>query len=101
MFINLPSASRYFIQCVLLCSFFWQAFALAEDVSSPSIAQQAIEGKDWQYQVKINDSFAIIQRQYLNQYSDIDKLATYNNHPISKVLKPNQLLRIPVHLLKK
>lgn len=47
MFINLPSASRYFIQCVLLCSFFWQAFALAEDVSSPSIAQQAIEGKDW------------------------------------------------------
>lgn len=101
MFINLPSASRYFIQCVLLCSFFWQAFALAEDLSSPLIAQQAIEGKDWQYQVKINDSFAIIQRQYLNQYSDIDKLATYNNHPISKVFKPNQLLRIPVHLLKK
>lgn len=101
MFINLPTASRYFVRCLLFCSFFWQAFALAEDASSPTTARQVTEGKDWQYQVKTSDSYAIIQRQYLNQYSDIDKLAKYNDHPINKVLIPNQLLRIPLHLLKK
>lgn len=101
MFINLPTTSRYFVRCLLFCSFFWQAFALAEDASSPTTARQVTEGKDWQYQVKTNDSYAIIQRQYLNQYSDIDKLAKYNDHPINKVLIPNQLLRIPLHLLKK
>lgn len=67
--------------------------ALESNVGAPA--------KDWTYTVKLNESYERIYQKYLANYSDIAKLAAYNKHPIDKKLQPNQVLNIPLSMLKK
>lgn len=95
---------RHFLQqlvkpliLVVLC---WQASAHAQTHDTQQNLSQ-VNAQDWLYSVKLNESYARIQQQYLTKHSDIAVIAKLNNHPIEQKLQPNQVLRIPLKLLKK
>ena len=82
----------FFLLCLSFVSY-------ADNVNSGLTAdnQESI----WVYKVNQNDSFERIYQKYLSKRASIAALSKYNNHPLGKKLQPNQVINIPVEMLKK
>lgn len=67
-----------------------------------SVNQEATNQEEtWLYTVQKNDSFERIFQKYLNNRASILALSKYNQHKLTKKLQPNQVISIPVEMLKK
>lgn len=95
---NASNALRLVCRAMVLVAALWQVNASAQ---TPALTLNTTSTEEWLYPVKLNESYARIQQQYLTQYSDIATIAKLNHHPVEKKLQPNQVLRIPLSLLKK
>lgn len=87
--------------CFMLLGMFTLQVATAAEPTSSAKTTSNLQQQDWVYTVKLNESYARIQQQYLASYNSIAVLAKYNKHPEDKKLQPNQVLNIPLKLLKK
>lgn len=95
---NASNALRLLCCAMVLFAVLWQVNVSAQ---TPALTLNTTSTEEWLYPVKLNESYARIQQQYLTQYSDIATIAKLNQHPVEKKLQPNQVLRIPLSLLKK
>lgn len=59
------------------------------------------KNNDWQYTVIKNDSFERIYKTYLNKRANIEALSEYNHHKLTKKLQPQQVLSIPLDMLRR
>ncbi len=89
--------SSYLLGLALL---FISAISHADKVGGESKSLDNPESV-WAYTVKKNDSFERIYQQYLNKRGNIDALSKYNHHKLDKKLQPDQVINIPIEMLKK
>jgi len=66
---------------MVLFAVLWQVNVSAQ---TPALTLNTTSTEDWLYPVKLNESYARIQQQYLTQYSDIATIAKLNQHPVEK-----------------
>ena len=67
----------------------------------PAVSSSLNEQDTWSYTVTKNDSFERIYQKYMFKHADILTLSQLNQHKLSKKIQPNQVLIIPVEMLKK
>lgn len=98
--------STYLIGLLLCASF--SANAQSPSTALPSAETSRAEAPSvqnsagiWLYTINKNDSFELIYQKYLNKRTNILALSEYNQHKLTKKLKPGQVISIPVEMLKR
>ena len=63
-------------------------------------ADETSQASVWNYIIKKNDSFERLFQNYLAKHENVEALANFNHHRLSKKLQPGQVISIPVEMLK-
>jgi hypothetical protein len=95
--------ARFNLIGLLLLSVSFCTFADTSTASHQTQGNQTSVNQEetWLYTVQKNDSFERIFQKYLNSRASILALSKYNQHKLTKKLQPNQVISIPVEMLKK
>jgi len=95
--------ARFNLIGLLLLSVSFCTFADTSTASHQTQGNQTSVNQEetWLYTVQKNDSFERIFQKYLNNRASILALSKYNQHKLTKKLQPNQVISIPVEMLKK